>query len=109
MASFSASTDINIQALTNGLTLLTDAVSQATSINRQSDERVPVQDPVRYISTQDMKVLIHTAPHGKLWNTNIGSVDKKILLSITSHRNLQSHPSKVELFNSLNGDVKSMS
>ena len=45
MTSFSASTDINIQALTNALTLLSDVVSQATSINRQSDERVPVQDP----------------------------------------------------------------
>ena len=43
MASFSASTDINIQALTNAM--LTVVVSQATSINRQSDERVPVQDP----------------------------------------------------------------
>ena len=45
MVSFSASTDINIQALTNALTLLTDVVSQATSINRLSDESVPVQDP----------------------------------------------------------------
>ena len=45
MASSSASTDTNIQALTNALTLLTDAVSQATSITLQSDERVPVQDP----------------------------------------------------------------
>ena len=57
MASFSASTDINIQALTNALTLLSDVVSQATSINCQSDERVPVQDS-RTVGSISLVVII---------------------------------------------------